>query len=221
LVQKIKIFNFGPEGAEVIIMKSNVLYALFISFIFCLQIVIYTNFREYEAGRSVQMAMINQLKDKNEKLKFEVSILKTQNGGHQRQPASIEGISGSKGYQEPIDLSEFYFSKIREYKKNNQTKKALGLLDKINTQSLNSEYRSQALYEKIQIGCRIKIDDICLVDMETLVTQYPDSTWTGKALQILSNYYEKNRRINESVALRNIIKNNFEKKENVNHRLTR
>lgn len=185
--------------------------------IFGLQMILYTNFRQYESGVSLQSAAILKLENKNEKLQFEISVLKNKRPGNDRIPASISESSNEARGSEPIDMSEFYFVKAQEYKKNNQLSEAINYLNKIKDNSFNSENRSQALFRKVEISCHKKIQDECLSDIDTLISQYPESKWTGKALLLLSDYYTKNRNVNEAKSLKKIIQTHFTKLSDKNY----
>jgi hypothetical protein len=64
---------------------------------------------------------------------------------------------------------------------------------------------------KLQIQCPAQISEKCILDIDDLVTQYPDSVWTGTSLKYLSNYYEKNHKKTEFEALNKIIQTYFGK----------
>ena len=82
-------------------------------------------------------------------------------------------------------------------------------LDKITQDSIRPEFVARAYYEKINIRCGQQLNKFCLDDIDTLVSQFPDSVWTGKALLTMSYYYQKNNRVTEAQALLNIVKTEF------------
>ena len=182
-------------------MKSNMHYVIFILIIFALQLVFYTNFRQYETGSKVDQFVVQNLKNQNEKLKLALSAYRSNSN---RQIASVES-------KEPIDMSEFYFEKVAEFKKQNKTDLALNYLDKIKQNTLNPESLAKAAYLKLQIQCPLQFGEKCISDIDDLITQYPDSVWTGKSLKYLSNYYEKNHKKTEYEALNKIIQAYFGK----------
>ncbi len=199
-------------NAENIIMKSNMQYVIFILVLFALQILAFTNFKEYESGVRAETVAYENLKIQNEKLMFELSALKTDSN---RSPASIQ--SSAAGTQntniEPIDMSEFYFSKYRESYGKKQNEQALKYLEKVKSNSLNAKSISKALYYKLEIQCKSEINDLCLADIDVMVTQYPDSEWTGKSLELLKNYYDKHQRRSEASVINDIIQKNFAKNQ--------
>ena len=182
-------------------------YVIFILLIFSLQIIFYSTFREYENGVSKESVALEFMKQKNSQLQFEIANLKAEPESV-RSPASIrESLNHNSA--EPVDLSEFYFSKSREYKKNNNTQLALQYLDKVIQVSLKSENIAKALYNKVEIKCGENLEESCLTVIDILVTQYPESKWTAQSLNMLSNYYLKRKRLSEAESLKKIIKQNF------------
>ncbi len=197
-------------------MKSNMQYVIFILILFALQILVFTNFKEYESGLRNKAIAYEKLKEKNQKLAFELATFKNKS---ERSPASIAVFESAnlvkKTFTEPIDMSEFYFSKYRELTKNHQDELALKYLEKIKINSLNSSIVSKALFYKVQVQCKNDILDSCLADIDALVTQYPDSEWTGRALIFLKKYYEKHQRRTEALLIKNIIQQNFAKNQKI------
>lgn len=188
-------------------------YVIFILVLFALQILVFTNFREYESGVRVEAVAFENLKIQNEKLAFELSALKNDSN---RSPASLHqsGFSEKQNSNiEPIDMSEFYFSKYRESYGKKQNDVALKYLEKIKTNSLNAKSISRALYYKLEIQCKSEINDLCLADIDVMVSQYPDSDWTGKSLELLKNYYQKHQRRAEATVINEIIQKNFLKNQ--------
>lgn len=197
--------NFGLAIAEINIMKSNMQYVILILFIFALQMIFYTNFRQFEASFAVDQTTLNFYKKQNESLKVQLASLESQS---LRLPASLSSeLSQKRG--EPIDMSDFYFSKAQDLYKKNQINEALKVLEKVIQNSFIVENLAKARYLKIEYKCKSDIDDSCLSDIDYLVTQHPESTWTGLSLQTLSRYYEKKQQFAESQSLKKIIKKNF------------
>lgn len=201
------VLNFSPAHAEIIIMKSNMQYVIFILLIFSLQIIFYSTFKEYENGVSKESVALELMKKKNNQLQFEIANLKGQ-PDLGRLPASIRP-SLKNTTAEPVDLSDFYFSKSREYKKHNNNALALQYLDKVIQVTLKSENIAKALYSKIEIKCGDNLEEACLAEIDILVTQHPESRWTGQSLNLLSNYYLKHKRVSDADSLKKIIKQNF------------
>lgn len=183
-------------------MNSNLQYVIFIIFIFALQILFYTNFCQYESGSPFHQAAIEKLKMQNEKLQTELSSLKTQSA---RKPASVDVK------KEPIEMSGFYLSKAKELILAHKADEALTYLDKVKNESLNQIQIPESVYKKVEIQCQKKREELCLSEIDFLVTQYPDSDWTGRALKVLSSYYQKEHRLLEMQSLNNIINQNFSK----------
>ena len=169
--------------------------------------VFYTNFRQYESYLNVDQATLNNLKKQNEQYQVQISSLQSQSS---RKPASVSKASAHR-WGEPVDMSEFYFSQAIELQKNNKIDEALRVLNKVTENSLYAENITKAMYLKVQYKCLNRMDESCLVDIDYLITQHPDSQWTGLSLKLLSNYYEKNHQFAEAKSLNNIIKKNFTK----------
>ena len=180
-------------------------YVILILFIFALQMIFYTNFRQFESSFAVDQTTLNFYKKQNEALKVQLASLESQS---QRLPASLS-LELNQRRGEPIDMSDFYFSKAQDLYKKNQTAEALKVLEKVIQNTFVVENLAKARYLKIEYKCKSDIDDTCLSDIDYLVTQHPESNWTGLSLQMLSKYYEKRQQFAESQSLRKIIKKNF------------
>ncbi len=186
-------------------MKSNMQYVILIIFIFALQMIFYTNFRQFESSFAVDQTTLNFYKKQNDALKVQIASLESRS---QRLPASLS-LELNQRRGEPIDMSDFYFSRAHDLYKKNQTAEALKVLEKVIQNSFVVENLAKARYLKIEYKCKSDIDETCLSDIDYLVTQHPESTWTGLSLQMLSKYYEKRQQFAESQSLGKIIKKNF------------
>lgn len=202
--------NFGPANAEIVIMRSNMQYVIFILIIFALQMVFYTGFRQFEDGIQAEQLTLKKLNRQNEMLQLELVRLSSNSN---RAPASIS-ISKTQVQEnlDSIDMSEFYFLKALELYKSNQTDLAITYLDKIKANSLVQDNISMAAYYKIEFSCRKKLNDACLSEIDFLITQYPEAVWTAKSIQFLSHYYKKNQRSSDAEILNKIVSTNFSKK---------
>ncbi len=189
-------------------MKSNMQYVILILIIFALQLGFYTNFRQYESHLNVDQTTLNYLKKQNEQYQVRISSLQSQES---RTPASVSKVKVRRGGGEPIDMSEYYFSQALELYKKNKIDNALNILNKVVENTLVPENITKAIYLKFQYKCLNKMDDSCIKDIDYLITQHPESPWTGLTLKLLTQYYEKNHQFTEAKSLKNIIRKNFTK----------
>lgn len=191
--------------AEINIMKSNMQYVILILFIFALQMIFYTNFRQFESTFAMDESTLHFYKKQNEELKVQLASLGSQST---RQPASVTVKTGQHS-AEPVNMSEFYFSQAQELYKKNKIDDAVKALEKIVDNTFVVDDIAKAKYFKISYKCKSEMNESCLSDIDYLITQHPESTWTGMSLQVLAQFYEKKQQLAESKSLRKIIKKSF------------
>lgn len=112
---------------------------------------------------------------------------------------------------EPIDMSEFYFTQAKALIQKNKVNEAVQTLTKVIANSLVAENIAKVTYLKIEYKCKATMEDVCLTDIDYLISQHPESPWTGLSLRFLARYYENKQQFVEARSLNNIIKKNFSK----------
>lgn len=157
-------------------------------------------------GSTLQQTHIKLLQAQNNTLssQLEAAVLPQTKG---RQIASIH--PHLKSQEKEIDLTQYYFTQLEQFKKEKNQAAALKTIEKIQNTSPQSEILAQAEYEKINLICNQKLESDCMNEIELIVSQFPDSNWTAKSLLLLSHYYYKQNRTAESKSLIKIIRTEF------------
>lgn len=107
------------------------------------------------------------------------------------------------------ELSEFYFSRYRELIAAGNSKQALKTLNKIQKSSTQLEVQMKSSYFKAIHFCKASQEKKCLKEVDYMVTQSPDSEWTGRALVLLTGHYLKVNRLQEVLLLKDVVKLQF------------
>ncbi len=187
-------------------MKQHKYYTYTVAAIFAIQLVFAFVFMSTIDGSSLQQKHIQILEAQNNTLNVQLSALTL------NQDRGIASIKSSK----ELDLTEFYFSQIDQFKKEENNQAALNVIEKIQAGGANSNFMAKAEYEKINLICTQKLEPDCLREIDVMVSQFPDSNWTAKSLLLLSHYYYKQNRVAESKSLINIIRSEFKSYKDLN-----
>lgn len=188
-------------------MKKFPYYLLASGIIFVTQVVFFMRAQGSLEGAKLDQKEISQLKHKNAQLELQLSYLeKTRN----REIASTGSIATTNDkLKSHVDLSLYYLTQLENFKKQNKTEEALKLIDKIKDQSIDSEILARAHFEKINLVCKEDLDMNCINEIDTIVSQFPESNWAAKGLVKLSQLYYIQNRPNEAKSLLEIIKKDF------------
>lgn len=174
----------------------------------------YICFDIYVEGSEFDKKRILFLSQQLEHKKLEIQLVKLQqNEAPSRMIASVDPEaqkSLNKLKHKDADLSEFYFLRIDELKREKKYKQALALVEKIKKTTADEEQLARADYELIAIQCpTYKLNEVCIDALDKMVLQYPQSYWTGRGLVWLSKTYSGLNRKEESFRIEQIIKNDF------------
>ncbi len=190
-------------------MKQHKYYIFSLGVLFAVQIFFVTVFMLTMDGSGLQKKHIEILEAQNNSLMNQVA------GSSLTQSRQVASIDTTVQYTQvkknvkELDLSEHYFAQIEQFKKENNRMAALETIAKIQETSSNAEHVAKAEYEKINLICTQKLEVDCINEIDMIVSQFPDSNWTAKSLLLLSHYYYKENRVNDSKALINIIRTEF------------
>jgi hypothetical protein len=190
-------------------MKQHKYYIFSLGVLFAVQIFFVTVFMLTMDGSGLQKKHIEILEAQNNSLMNQVA------GSSLTQSRQVASIDTTVQYTQvkknvkELDLSEHYFAQIEQFKKENNRMAALETIAKIQETSSNAEYIAKAEYEKINLICTQKLEVDCINEIDMIVSQFPDSNWTAKSLLLLSHYYYKENRVNDSKTLINIIRTEF------------
>lgn len=190
-------------------MKQHKYYIFTVAAIFAVQLVFAAIFMLTIDGSDLQKQHIKILEAKNNSLTTQIAAM---TASQDRQIASIDStvrFGQIKKSDKELDLTEYYFSQIEQFKKEKNKKAALGMIEKIQASSSSAEHVAKAEYEKISLICTEKLELDCMTEIDVIVSQFPDSNWTAKSLLLLSHYYYKQNRVAESKSLINIIRTEF------------
>ncbi len=148
-------------------------------------------------------------------LENKVKELEVTNESLKLQIADNTGLSKGSRRLASVSIKEILFDDL--YK--NQLKSAVAkrtvaeillVTKKIISGSTDANLLAEAMYEKSVVSCQLAPnDEQCLSDIESLVTQFPESQWAGESLVILSQIYTKLKRFPEAESVLRIVKTNF------------
>lgn len=192
-------------------MKRNMQYVILIILIFSLQIIFYTNFIQYQSHVENESIHVVKLKQENQALKIQMAHL--QNESLSRTPRSIASVDPGHNsilkQKKSKDFSELDLLKANQLLGQNKKEQALKLFIQVQDQAVDEKIVAEAVYKKIALTCATKLVDSCLKDTDFMVSQFPHSDWTGKALVVLSNLYSHNNKPKESKLLLEVAKREF------------
>jgi tetratricopeptide (TPR) repeat protein len=108
------------------------------------------------------------------------------------------------------DLSDFYFLRIADLKREKKYKEALVMVEKIKNSTADEEHLAHADYEYIAIQCaQLRLSEACIDTLDQMVLQYPESKWTGHGLIWLSKTYINLNRKDDAKKIEAILKSDF------------
>lgn len=192
-------------------MKKELSFLLLFLFIFSSLLVGYIAFSFHFSGFHSDQKYTAQLEKKVQRLQM---ALKKQSP---YQTTSKTRTVASLPPKE-ISLDKVYFENLRNLKNSsNLSEEKLKLLSqKILQSSPESEALAETYFLMAQLNCeKFKKEDNCLSQIETLVSQFPESTWTGRGLLLLSQLYLKMNRTAEARSVLTVIKKEFPKDQDL------
>jgi hypothetical protein len=197
-------------------MKQHKYYIFTLGAIFTVQVVFAALFILTADGSLLQKKHIQILESKNNELSTQLAVFSNSSG---RQVASISDMRFGhiKKNTKELDLTDYYFSQLEQFKKDKNRVAALGMIEKIQATSSSADHVAKAEYEKINLICTQKLELDCMTEIDVIVSQFPDSNWTAKSLLLLSHYYYKQNRVSESKSLIQIIRTEFKAYNEFNH----
>lgn len=151
-----------------------------------------------------------------EEKKLEIQLVQMQNSSAASVSRGLASVNSdvqtslAKIKRQDVDLSDFYFLRVKEFKQKKKYKEALAMIDKIKKSTANDENLARADYESIVIQCsNFKLNEICVDTLDNMVLQYPESEWTGQGLRWLSKSYSALNRKEEARKIEQILKADF------------
>ncbi len=140
-----------------------------------------------------------QLKLKNEALILQASTTSS----FQRQIASVK----SNKY---ISLDGLYRDQLHQAKTEKKMALIKEITQKIIGNSVDADLLAEAYFEKAYLSCRVNFkDNVCLDDVEIIVSQFPETKWARESLTLLSDVYSKLKRFKEADSVMKIVKSEF------------
>lgn len=165
----------------------------------------YICFDIYISGSEFDKRKIEFLSKKLELKELEVQLVKTESQEKKQQTRGIASVS-----QKEIDTSKYYFTQIKTLKKNNNPTEALRVAELIKSTSADPDTLARAEYEKMAVQCReYKMNEECIKSVDYLVSQFPDTQWTGYSLVWLAKTYKKARRQTDFKEIVSLINSDF------------
>lgn len=126
---------------------------------------------------------------------------------HMNQGRSIASIQPVK----EISLDSLYKEQLKVAVNEKNKKNILEISQKIIANSADSDFLAQAYFRRADVECEsINTKEAnCLNDIETLVSQFPESNWAGEGLLLLSHVYLKQKKYKEAQSILKIVKSEF------------
>ena len=188
--------------------KPDPFYTLVLFIVSCLSTAFFA-FDYHLSGISFEQQKVSALESQvlQLKLKNEALILQAGNSGSVgRQIASLKN-----GKQ--ISFDELYLGQLKDAKLNQKTETMKQISEKIIKNSVDPELLAEAYFERASISCQSSSnnfkDETCLEDVETIVSQFPESKWAKESLILLSSVYTKLRRFKEAESVTKIVESEF------------
>ncbi len=196
--------------------KIDPFFTVIVLILFCLA-TSYFAFDYHLSGISFEKQKVQILENQvvQLKLKNEALVLQAANFSNRRDIASVQG-----GKQ--ISFDQIYRAQLQQAKK---VPTALGLsavINKIINNSADPELLAEAYFEKTVIACQGNFkEQSCLQDIETIVSQFPESIWAAESLVLLSGIYLKLKRFQEAESVMNLVKVEFAKEKDLLLKISR
>ena len=171
-------------------MKRSYQYLIMCLCLFFALSSFYICFDIYISGSEFDKRKIEFLSKKLELKELEVQYAKTQTTGEKYIARGVASIP-----QADIATSKYYFTQIKTLKQNKNPAEALRIAELIKSTSSDADTLARAEYEKMALQCRdYKMNAECIQSVDYLISQFPDTEWTGYSLVWLAKTYKKARR---------------------------
>ncbi len=200
-----QFLNFGLHFAEELSMRRSYQYLILCLCLFFALSSFYICFDIYINGSEFDKRKIEFLSRKLELKDLEVQLVKIQSFDGRQQTRGLASVPSVD-----IDTSKYYFTQIKTLKKNNNPIEALRIAELIKSTSSDSNTLARAEYEKMALQCRdYKVNVECMKSVDYLISQFPDTEWTGYSLVWLAKTYKKARRQTDFKEIVGLIKTDF------------
>lgn len=149
------------------------------------------------------------------KLKNEALTLQAANFSNRRDIASVQGAK-------QISFDQIYRAQLQQAIKVSNSEALTFIINKIINNSTDADLLAEAYYQKSVVTCHGNFkEQSCLQDIETVVSQFPESKWAAESLALLSGIYLKLKRYKEAESVMNLVKVEFAKEKDVLQKISR
>ncbi len=189
--------------------KSRLVYVSSVAVLYGLFMTFFSVAEDYYAHRDHVLVALH--KAKREQMAKHPERFESKLGSREIAsiPFSNSVVSNGGEKRDLTELSEFYFSRYRELLAAGQSKQAIRTLSRIQKNSTDLDVQMKSTYFKALHFCQKSEEKKCLKEVDYMVTQSPDSVWTGKALVGLAEHYLKINRLPEVLLLKDVVKLQF------------
>lgn len=185
-------------------MKRQRQYIFVTGLIFVAQVGLFSLFFFNQGDVKILTVEKERLDQKNKELTAKLEHLENQEHTH-AEKRTVASVGSS------VDLSNFYFVQADESLAKKEPQKALEFLDKIKEAAPDAETLAKAQYKQIKILCDKKLEAECIQEIDTIVSQFPETKWAGESLLLLSRLYYDLNKHNEARQILEIVKKDFKK----------
>lgn len=191
--------------------KLDPFYTLILFIVSCLSTAFFA-FDYYLSGVTIEQQKVRALENQVVQLKLKNEALTLQAGGGGLVGRQIASLKNGK----QISFDELYARQLQDAKLNKKTEVIKQISEKIIKNSADSDLLAEAYFERAYFSCQSSSnsfkDENCLEDVETIVSQFPESKWAKESLILLSSVYTKLRRFKEAESVTKIVKSEFAQK---------
>lgn len=190
--------------------KIDPFFTVVMLILFCLS-TSYFAFDYHLSGISFEKQKVQILENQliQLKLKNEALILQAANFSNRRDIASVQN-------SKQISFDQIYRAQLQQAKKVPAAQGMAFVINKIISNSADPDLLAEAYFEKSVLTCRGNFkEQSCLHDIETVVSQFPESKWAAESLVLLSGIYLKLKRFKEAESVMNLVKVEFAKEKDV------
>ncbi len=217
-----KRLNLGQVYADETRMQRVDPFFTLVLFLFCILCSSYFALDYHLSGITVEQQKVQVLERKiteltvaNESIRLQSEQALATEKGSSRHIASIQ-------LKKQISFDDLYKSQLHTAVLNKNGEAIMATAQKIMTTSADSELLAEAMFQKSMVYCHLKLkESLCFSEIESLVSQFPESKWAGESLVELSEIYRRLKRFSEAESVIHIVRTEFAHDKTVLSRLTK
>ncbi|OFZ32022.1 MAG: hypothetical protein A2622_12380 [Bdellovibrionales bacterium RIFCSPHIGHO2_01_FULL_40_29] len=197
-------------------MKKVDLFFVMVMFLFTGLATSYFAFDYHLSGVELEKQKTKALETQLVQMKLQNEALEIRLG----QSAPSRQIASIQNSTKEISFDSFYRTQLQKAKNQQKAESILKVTKKILETSADTELLGEAYFEQALAHCHLTFkEDLCLIDIENVVSQFPESKWAGESLILLSSVYTKLKRFKEADSILQIVRAEFADEKSVMDKL--